>query len=175
MLLVVGLAQSAPQRGDTSSVVRTVTTQLQPLISDAVAKALAGLRSTSTSVSSFGASSGFGGSSRNVASNAVSAGRGLTEEEEREYHAKLNANAAYEYGYKVADDETQAYIAHEESRDGANVQGKYNYIDATGALVTVTYTAGPDGYNEDRQVEKNAVEFRSENIPGNNIIYSDQT
>ena len=169
MLLVVGLAQSAPQRGDTSSVVRTVTTQLQPLISDAVAKALAGLRSTSTSVSS------FGGSSRNVASNTVTAGRGLTEEEEREYHAKLNANAAYEYGYKVADDETQAYIAHEESRDGANVQGKYNYIDATGALVTVTYTAGPDGYNEDRQVEKNAVEFRSENIPGNNIIYSDQT
>ena len=175
VLLVVGLTQSAPQRGDTSSVVRTVTTQLQPLISDAVAKALAGLRSTSTSVSSFGASSGFGGSSRNVASNTVTAGRGLTEEEEREYHAKLNANAAYEYGYKVADDETQAYIAHEESRDGANVQGKYNYIDATGALVTVTYTAGPDGYNEDRQVEKNAVEFRSENIPGNNIIYSDQT
>ena len=173
VLLVVGLAQSAPQRGDTSSVVRTVTTQLQPLISEAVAKALAGLRSTSSSssVSSFGASSGFGGSSRNVASNTVTAGRGLTEEEEREYHAKLNANAAYEYGYKVADDETQAYIAHEESRDGANVQGKYNYIDATGALVTVTYTAGPDGYNEERQVEKNAVEFRSENIPGNNIIF----
>ena len=172
VLLVVGLAQSAPQRGDTSSVVRTVTTQLQPLISEAVAKALAGLRATSTSsVSSFGASSGFGGSSRNVASNTVTAGRGLTEEEEKEYHAKLNANAAYEYGYKVADDETQAYIAHEESRDGANVQGKYNYIDATGALVTVTYTAGPDGYNEERQVEKNAVEFRSENIPGNNIIF----
>ena len=166
MLLVVGLAQSAPQRGDTSSVVRTVTTQLQPLISEAVAKALAGLRATSSSssVSSFGASSGFGGSSRNVASNTVTAGRGLTEEEEKEYHAKLNANAAYEYGYKVADDETQAYIAHEESRDGANVQGKYNYIDATGALVTVTYTAGPDGYNEQRTVEENKVVMR--NIPG---------
>merc|ERR1711963_899756 len=42
-------------------------------------------------------------------------------------------------------------MAHEETRDGANVQGKYNYVDSTGALVTVTYQEG-------------AVEMR--NIPG---------
>ena len=43
MIVMVGLAQSAPQ--NTNEVVRSVTTQLQPLISDAVAKALASFNS----------------------------------------------------------------------------------------------------------------------------------
>merc|ERR1712131_28296 len=152
MCLLVGLAQSAPQ--NTNEVVRTVTTQLQPLISDAVARALAGLNTVSASSSRFGASSsGFGSSSSFGASSgaAVARGSGLSEEEELEYNRKLSENAAYEYGYKVANDESQTYMAHEETRDGANVQGKYNYVDSTGALVTVTYQAG-------------AVEMRS--IPG---------
>merc|ERR1711976_712431 len=96
MFLLVGLAQSAPQ--NTNEVVRTVTTQLQPLISDAVARALAGLNTVSASSSRFGASSlGFGSSSSFGASSgaAVARGSGLSEEE----------NAAYEYGYKVANDE----------------------------------------------------------------------
>merc|ERR1712189_104751 len=161
MCLLVGLAQSAPQ--NTNEVVRTVTTQLQPLISDAVARALAGLNTVSASSSRFGASSsGFGSSSSSGA--AVARGSGLTEEEELEYNRKLSANAAYEYGYKVANDESQTYMAHEETRDGANVQGKYNYVDSTGALVTVTYQAGPDGYTETRDVQEGAVEMR--NIPG---------
>merc|ERR1711963_175159 len=154
MCLLVGLAQSAPQ--NTNEVVRTVTTQLQPLISDAVARALAGLNTVSASSSRFGASSsrfgasssGFGSSSSFGASSgaAVALGSGLSEEEELEYNRKLSENAAYEYGYKVANDESQTYMAHEETRDGANVQGKYNYVDSTGALVTVTYQAGPEGY-----------------------------
>merc|ERR1712142_698113 len=158
MCLLVGLAQSAPQ--NTNEVVRTVTTQLQPLISDAVARALAGLNTVSASSSRFGSSSSFGASS----GAAVARGSGLTEEEELEYNRKLSANAAYEYGYKVANDESQTYMAHEETRDGANVQGKYNYVDSTGALVTVTYQAGPDGYTETRDVQEGAVEMR--NIPG---------
>merc|ERR1712142_432783 len=152
MCLLVGLAQSAPQ--NTNEVVRTVTTQLQPLISDAVARALAGLNTVSASSSRFGASSGA----------AVARGSGLSEEEELEYNRKLSENAAYEYGYKVANDESQTYMAHEETRDGANVQGKYNYVDSTGALVTVTYQAGPEGYTETRDVQEGAVEMR--NIPG---------
>merc|ERR1712227_345059 len=127
---MVGLAQSAPQ--NTNEVVRTVTTQLQPLISDAVAKALASFNSVSTSsVSSFGSSSGFGSSS------AAGAARGLTEDEELEYNRKLSANA------------------------------QYSYVDSTGALVTVTYTAGPDGYNEDRTVQEGAVSGHAEryNVP----------
>merc|ERR1712042_56019 len=158
MCLLVGLAQSAPQ--NTNEVVRTVTTQLQPLISDAVARALAGLNTVSASSSRFGSSSSFGASS----GAAVARSSGLTEEEELEYNRKLSANAAYEYGYKVANDESQTYMAHEETRDGANVQGKYNYVDSTGALVTVTYQAGPEGYTETRDVQEGAVEMR--NIPG---------
>merc|ERR1711976_52698 len=130
MFLLVGLAQSAPQ--NTNEVVRTVTTQLQPLISDAVARALAGLNTVSASSSRFGASSsGFGSSSSFGASSgaAVARGSGLSEEEELEYNRKLSENAAYEYGYKVANDESQTYMAHEETRDGANVQGKYNYVE----------------------------------------------
>ena len=163
LLMVVGLSQAAPQIS-TDQVVRTVTTQLQPLISQAVANAL-------SSSSSFSSSSGF-----NRASGAVGVvNAGLTPEEEAEYNRKLNANAAYDFSYQVGNEEFQTYLTQEETREGANVQGKYSYVDPTGDLITVTYTAGPDGYNEDRQVEKNAVEFRSENIPGNNIIYSDQT
>merc|ERR1712170_158891 len=165
MCLLVGLAQSAPQ--NTNEVVRTVTTQLQPLISDAVARALAGLNTVSASSSRFGASSlGFGSSSSFGASSgaAVARGSGLSEEEELEYNRKLSENAAYEYGYKVADDEAQTYMAHEETRDGANVQGKYNYVDSTGALVTVTYQADENGYTETRDVQEGAVQMR--NIPG---------
>merc|ERR1711963_149408 len=129
VLAVVGLCQSAPQV-NTNQVVQTVTTQLQPLISDAVARALA-----SISISS---SSGFASGSRSGSSFGATSGaavaRGLNEEEELEYNRKLSANAAYDYGYKVANDEKQTYMAHEESRNGQDVQGKYNYVDANGDL-----------------------------------------
>jgi len=64
----------------------------------------------------------------------------------------------------VADSEAQTYMTHDESRNGANVEGQYSYVDATGALVTVSYTAGPEGYQEERNVETGFVEMR--NIPG---------
>merc|ERR1711902_254328 len=159
VLAMVGLCQSAPQV-NTNQVVQTVTTQLQPLISDAVARALA-----SISISSSSSSTGLVGL-RSGATSGVAAARGLTEEEEKEYNRKLNANAAYDYGYKVANDEKQTYMAHEETRQGADVQGKYNYVDANGDLVTVTYTAGVDGYNEERSVTPGAVTYRAENIAG---------
>merc|ERR1711937_151858 len=164
VLAVVGLCQSAPQV-NTNQVVQTVTTQLQPLISDAVARALA-----SISISSSSSSSGFASGSRSGSSFGATSGaavaRGLSEEEELEYNRKLSANAAYDYGYKVANAEKQTYMAHEESRNGQDVQGKYNYVDANGDLVTVTYTANADGYQENREVTPGAVTYRSENIAG---------
>merc|ERR1712012_1231613 len=163
VLAVVGLCQSAPQV-NTNQVVQTVTTQLQPLISDAVARALASI-SISSSPSSSGFARGSSSGSFGATSRAEPA-RGLSEEEELEYNRKLNANAAYDYGYKVANDEKQTYMAHEETRQGADVQGKYNYVDANGDLVTVTYTAGVDGYNEERSVTPGAVTYRAENIAG---------
>ena len=75
-----------------------------------------------------------------------------------------SANAQYTFGYKVGNDETQTYMAHEETRNGQNVEGKYNYVDPTGSLVTVTYQAGPMGYTETREVQEGAVQMR--NIPG---------
>merc|ERR1719150_1704816 len=143
LLMVVGLSQAAPQIS-TSQVVSTVTTQLQPLIAQAVADALASTTSTTSSFPS-------------RASNTFSPSRPLAPEEP-------TAPAAYQYSYKVADEEAQTYLNKDETRDGDNVAGTYSYVDSTGALVTVTYTAGPDGYNEQREVERGFVTMR--NIPG---------
>merc|ERR1719266_530287 len=140
LLMVVGLSQAAPQIS-TNQVVSTVTTQLQPLIAQAVADALAST------------TSGF----QARASNTFSPSRPLAPEEP-------TAPAAYQYSYKVADEEAQTYLNKDETRDGDNVQGTYSYVDSTGALVTVTYTAGPDGYNEQRDVQRGYVTMR--NIPG---------
>merc|ERR1719219_2191964 len=136
LLMVVGLSQAAPQIS-TSEVVSTVTTQLQPLISKAVADALAATSSFQT---------------RRIATFTPSS-RPVVEEP-----------TAHQYSYKVSDEEAQTYLNKDETRDGDNVQGTYSYVDATGALVTVTYTAGPDGYNEQRDVQKGFVVMR--NIPG---------
>merc|ERR1719445_1517300 len=137
LLMVVGLSQAAPQIS-TNQVVNTVTTQLQPLIAKAVADALA-----ASSSSSFAPV-------RPVAT-AV-------------YTEEPTAPAAYQYSYKASDEEAQTYLNKDETRDGDNVQGTYSYVDSTGALVTVTYTAGPQGYNEEREVQKGFVTMR--NIPG---------
>merc|ERR1719219_1153108 len=139
LLMVVGLSQAAPQIS-TSDVVTTVTTQLQPLISKAVADALA-------------ASSSF--QTRRPTSFTAPTIRTVVKEP--------TAPAAYQYSYKVSDEEAQTYLNKDETRDGDSVQGTYSYVDATGSLVTVTYTAGPDGYNEQRDVQKGFVVMR--NIP----------
>merc|ERR1711936_253049 len=153
LLMVVGLSQAAPQIS-TDQVVSSVTSQLQPLITQAVARAL----SSSTSFASDTRASGLG----QAVGGVVSAG--LSPEEELGYNRKLNANAAYDFSYQVGNEEFQTYLTQEESREGENVQGKYSYVDPTGDLITVTYTAGPQGYNEQRTVEENKVVMR--NIPG---------
>merc|ERR1712061_424129 len=59
----------------------------------------------------------------------------------------------YNFEYKVADDEERTYISRNEERDGNELSGSYSFIDATGALVTVDYTAGVNGYAETRTKE----------------------
>merc|ERR1711910_13926 len=56
----------------------------------------------------------------------------------------------YNFEYKVADDEENTYISRNEERNGNELTGSYSFIDAAGALVTVDYTAGVDGYAETR-------------------------
>merc|ERR1712037_212659 len=59
----------------------------------------------------------------------------------------------YNFEYKVADDQEKTYISRNEERDGNELSGSYSFIDATGALVTVDYTAGVNGYAETRSKE----------------------
>merc|ERR1711936_283731 len=72
--------------------------------------------------------------------------------------------AKYNFGYKVADEDSQAYINHQESREGNDVTGTYNYVNPAGALVTVNYEAGVNGFSQTRDVKQGAVQMR--NIPG---------
>ena len=73
----------------------------------------------------------------------------------------LQPNPQYTYSYQVADDDEQTYLAHNENRDGDQVTGQYSYVDANGALVTVTYQAGPEGYTEERNVQDGFIEVRA--------------
>jgi len=72
----------------------------------------------------------------------------------------INPNPQYNYAYQVADEESQVYIAHDETRDQDEVVGTYSYVDANGALVTVEYTAGVNGYQETRTVQDNFITIR---------------
>merc|ERR1712072_1279229 len=130
---------SAPRKQDEAAIVGSVISALQPTIAEAVAAALAATSkpsSTSVSSSSGTSSSGF-----------VPA---------RDSDA---TPAKYNYIYKVADDGTQTYISQEEERDGLEVQGTYGYVDPTGAIVTVNYNAGVNGYDETRSRQEGAVKI----------------
>merc|ERR1711971_221490 len=67
----------------------------------------------------------------------------------------------YNFEYKVADDEEKTYISRNEERDGNELSGSYSFIDATGALVTVDYTAGVNGYAETRSKEAGKVTMKA--------------
>merc|ERR1711988_1076077 len=67
----------------------------------------------------------------------------------------------YNFEYKVADDEEKTYISRNENRDGDELSGSYSFIDATGALVTVDYTAGVNGYAETRSKEAGKVQMKA--------------
>merc|ERR1711908_251774 len=67
----------------------------------------------------------------------------------------------YNFEYKVADDEENTYISRSENRDGNELTGSYSFIDAAGALVTVDYTAGVNGYAETRTKEAGKVTMKA--------------
>merc|ERR1711892_1230392 len=73
------------------------------------------------------------------------------------YLEGFDENPQYNFNYKVADDLEQTYISMEEARDGENVRGSYSYVDPLGSLITVTYTAGSEGYQETRQIQENFI------------------
>merc|ERR1712025_11163 len=132
-------AVSAPRRQNEAAIVGSVISALQPTIAEAVAAALA---ATSSRPSSGSTSSSSGASTGFVPARDSDA-----------------TPAKYNYIYKVADDGPQTYISQEEQRDGLEVQGTYSYVDPTGAIVTVNYNAGVNGYEETRSRQEGAVKI----------------
>merc|ERR1712106_166610 len=78
------------------------------------------------------------------------------------YGEMFDENPEYSFNFKVADEDKQTYMAQEESRAGESVTGSYSYVDPYGSLITVTYTAGPMGYQETRNVQENFVAIRQQ-------------
>jgi len=68
----------------------------------------------------------------------------------------------YSFSYNVAGDNTQTYIARQEESDGETVTGSYSYVDPTGALITVRYSAGFMGYTETREREEGYLRISGE-------------
>merc|ERR1712186_203297 len=85
---------------------------------------------------------------RIAAANAAAAAAAEKNSFDSQVSADLGpyVDPVYNFEYKVADDEERTYISRNEERDGNELSGSYSFIDATGALVTVDYTAGVNGY-----------------------------
>jgi len=165
-LCVAGVAVAAPQLDfgglrsvsttrevttsnvDEAQVVSSVVSALQPSIAQAVADALAGLRTTSiTSTSS---------KSSLAAANAAAAQKAAVASTDVGPVAK----AEYNFEYKVADNDAQTYISQSEDRDGDSLTGTYSYVNPDGALITVNYEAGPMGYSQTSSEQAGFVEIR---------------
>ncbi|XP_023340737.1 glycine, alanine and asparagine-rich protein [Eurytemora carolleeae] len=76
------------------------------------------------------------------------------------YLETFDENPQYSFNYKVADDTEQTYMAMNEDRAGDQVTGSYQYVDPLGSLIIVSYTAGPMGYTETREVKEGFVQIQ---------------
>merc|ERR1712212_1306969 len=169
-LCVVGSAVAAPQlslgrsRSVVSSagtninegqVVTSVITSLTPSISRAVEEALAALAAEQAAAAR---------QQQIAAANAAAAAAAA---EKNSFDSQVSADLGpyvdpvYNFEYKVADDEENTYISRNEERNGNELTGSYSFIDAAGALVTVDYTAGVDGYAETRTKEAGKVTMKA--------------
>merc|ERR1712180_428521 len=58
---------------------------------------------------------------------------------------------------------SQTYITQQENRDGDVVTGTYSYVNPDGALVTVNYQAGPEGFAQTVDTQEGFVTISEEN------------
>merc|ERR1711936_479639 len=159
-LCLVGVAVAAPQlrlgglRSVSSvssvtnqdEVVTNVVSALTPAIAAAVEQALA-------------AQAAAQAAERRAAAQAAAAAAAAASKANKA--DTLAEPAKYNYEYKVAEDEAQVYITQNEARDGDDLTGTYSFVDPRGALITVNYEAGPEGYSETREEKLGFVEIRS--------------
>merc|ERR1712007_372845 len=190
-LCVVGSAVAAPQLSlgrsrsvgtniNENQVVTSVISSLTPSISRAVEEALAAVEQAAAAAAAAAEAERIEAERRAAAAAAAEA-----EAARQQQIAAANAAAAaaaaeknsfdsqvstdlgpfvdpvYNFEYKVADDQEKTYISRNEERDGNELSGSYSFIDATGALVTVDYTAGVNGYAETRSKEAGKVTMKA--------------
>merc|ERR1711881_660971 len=186
-LCVVGSAVAAPQLGRSRSVVSSVganvnenqvvtsvITSLTPSISRAVEEALAQIAAAEAAAAEAAAAEAAIEAARIEAARieaeriaAANAAAAAAAAEKNSFDSQVSADLGpyvdpvYNFEYKVADDEERTYISRNEERDGNELSGSYSFIDATGALVTVDYTAGVNGYAETRTKEAGKVTMKA--------------
>merc|ERR1712142_713912 len=128
-----------------------------------------GVVTKSGSASVFGANSGAasGFAANSGSASGFAAGRTSSNtaavKAAAEDEMEIMTRPEYNYQFNVADDEFQTYINQQENRDGEAVVGTYSYVDPLGALITVNYQAGPDGYTQTAETEEGFVTISEEN------------
>merc|ERR1712024_133085 len=165
-LCVVGSAVAAPQLSlgrarsvgtniNENQVVTSVISSLTPSISRAVEEALAAVAAAEAEAAR---------QQQIAAANAAAAAAAA---EKNSFDSQVSADLGpfvdpvYNFEYKVADDVEKTYISRNEERDGNELSGSYSFIDATGALVTVDYTAGVNGNAETRPKDAGKVTMKA--------------
>merc|ERR1711990_828226 len=176
------VVSSAGTNINENQVVTSVITSLTPSISRAVEEALAAVAAAEQAAAEKAAAE-----AERLEAERIEAERRAAEAEAARQQQIAAANAAaaaaaaeknsfdsqvsadlgpfvdpvYNFEYKVADDTEKTYISRNEERDGNELSGSYSFIDATGALVTVDYTAGVNGYAETRSKEAGKVTMKA--------------
>merc|ERR1711981_810056 len=179
-LCVVGSAVAAPQLSlgrsrsagtniNENQVVTSVITSLTPSISRAVEEALAAVAAAEQAAAEKAAAgqAAEAEAARQQQIAAANAAAAAAAAEKNSFDSQVNADLGpfvdpvYNFEYKVADENEKTYISRNEERDGNELSGSYSFIDATGALVTVDYTAGVNGYAETRSKEAGKVTMKA--------------
>merc|ERR1712179_746156 len=177
----LGRSRSAGTNINENQVVTSVITSLTPSISKAVEEALAAAaaaeQAAAEQAAAEEAAAAAAEAERIKAAQAaqaeaarrqqIAAANAAAAAEKNAFDSQVSAdlgpmvNPVYNFEYKVADDEERTYISRNEERDGNELSGSYSFIDATGALVTVDYTAGVNGYAETRSKEAGKVTMKA--------------
>merc|ERR1711981_165597 len=186
--LSLGRSRSAGTNYNEGQVVTSVITSLTPSISRAVEEALAALAAEQAAAekeAAAAAAAAAAAEAERVEAERRAAAQAAAEAEAARQQQIAAANAAaaaaeknsfdsqvsqdlgpyvdpvYNFEYKVADENEKTYISRSESRDGNELQGTYSFVNAAGALVTVDYTAGVNGYAETRSKEAGKVTMKA--------------
>merc|ERR1711936_977815 len=181
------VGSSAGTNINENQVVTSVITSLTPSISKAVEEALAAVAAAERAAAEQAAAEQAAAAAAAAEAERIEAQRRAAQAEAARQQQIAAANAAaaaaaaeknsfdsqvsadlgpfvdpvYNFEYKVADDQEKTYISRNEERDGNELSGSYSFIDATGALVTVDYTAGVNGYAETRSKEAGKVTMKA--------------